>query len=481
MAIRSLAAFVIIAYACIHCSTHDKDQISPKEELVDLKGRPAFVVIKNLAEDTLKLEAYYWTFLPNYEEKIPLNLPPGSSDSINLIVQYPNFLHLGIGPSNTLKLFVSPCASITCNIKEIAGDRVAVSYEGPLQDINDYYAAHHNNFGSAYEQNRPYFIAGDVVKDFSDYPHIVDSIGQLSISFLINYDHPLPEWFVRWEAQRVKYLTGWIKYNCPITKEFYEQRTIPRGDKYYDFEKDFDINDPDLILSHHYISYVYHFIFEHKKNRKPDDFPVQFHIIDSLFGPSEKGDIARGHFLSMLFEIVSPEEYEHARKAVSFGKYENGPIFDSLIMARVALPRIGVKCPDIPLIDLNGETRLLSDFKGDVLMINFWAPWCGPCIQEFPYENELSERYKNHGLTMINICVESSMQKWKLLSHEKDLKMVNLFCKPDEYVLLKRRFNLSGLPRTILVSRDFKVIQNHGKRASDITDAEIMALLNKGH
>lgn len=61
------------------------------------------------------------------------------------------------------------------------------------------------------------------------------------------------------------------------------------------------------------------------------------------------------------------------------------------------------------------------------------------------------------------------------------LKMVNLFCKPDEYVLLKRRFNLSGLPRTILVSRDFKVIQNHGKRASDITDAEIIALLSKGH
>src|SRR5690606_7603598 len=114
------------------------------------------------------------TFLPNYEEKTPLNLPPGSSDSINLIVQYPNFLHLGISPSNTLKLFVLPGASLTCYIKEIAGDRVAVSYEGPLQDINDYYTAHHNHFGTAYEQYRPYFMAGDIVKDFSDYARMVD-------------------------------------------------------------------------------------------------------------------------------------------------------------------------------------------------------------------------------------------------------------------------------------------------------------------
>src|SRR5690606_15382694 len=241
-------------------------------------------------------------------------------------------------------------------------------------------------------------MAGDIVKDFSDYARMVDSIAQSSKSFLISYDRPLPEWFVQFEEQRVKYLTGWIKYNCPITKEFYEQRTIPRGDKYYDFEKSFDIDDPDLILSHDYILYVYNFIWEHKKKRKTqDDLPAQFHVIDSLFGSSEKGDIVRGHFLTMLFQSDSPDEYERARKAITFEKHEYGPLFDSLIMARVALPRIGIKCPDIPLIDLNGETQLLSNFRGDVLMINFWAHWCGPCIQEFPYENKLFEKYKGQG------------------------------------------------------------------------------------
>jgi thiol-disulfide isomerase/thioredoxin len=63
--------------------------------------------------------------------------------------------------------------------------------------------------------------------------------------------------------------------------------------------------------------------------------------------------------------------------------------------------------PDVPFADEHGVTRRLTDWKGHPLLVNFWAPWCGPCREETPLLERLSRLRSQDGLQVIGVAVDS--------------------------------------------------------------------------
>ncbi len=70
-------------------------------------------------------------------------------------------------------------------------------------------------------------------------------------------------------------------------------------------------------------------------------------------------------------------------------------------------PPNAVKAPDFTLVSLEGDRITLSDLRGSVILLNFWATWCGPCIMEIPDLNRLQEKYQDKGLEVIGITLTS--------------------------------------------------------------------------
>jgi len=74
---------------------------------------------------------------------------------------------------------------------------------------------------------------------------------------------------------------------------------------------------------------------------------------------------------------------------------------------------IGMTAPDFVMNDQNGKPLMLSQFKGKVIVLDFWATWCGPCRRELPHFKELWGKYKSKDVVFIGISLDKDLEKWK--------------------------------------------------------------------
>jgi thiol-disulfide isomerase/thioredoxin len=86
----------------------------------------------------------------------------------------------------------------------------------------------------------------------------------------------------------------------------------------------------------------------------------------------------------------------------------------SLLLATVSFAQnTSGKVPEITLKDTTGKTVKLSSLKGKVVLIDFWASWCGPCRRANKHLKELYSKYKDKGLEILSISVDESQRNWK--------------------------------------------------------------------
>jgi peroxiredoxin len=114
--------------------------------------------------------------------------------------------------------------------------------------------------------------------------------------------------------------------------------------------------------------------------------------------------------------------------------------------------------PDFTLKSRSGENLKLSEFRGDVVLINFWASWCGPCRQEMPLLDQLYQRYNPIGFTILGINVEENSDQARRLLKEVPVSFPILF---DTQNTVSKLYNLVGMPSTMIVDRDGNIRYQH--------------------
>lgn len=110
--------------------------------------------------------------------------------------------------------------------------------------------------------------------------------------------------------------------------------------------------------------------------------------------------------------------------------------------------------PDFTLKSAGGENLRLSELRGDVVMINFWASWCGPCRQEMPILSKLHDKYKAMGFTVLGVNVEEDSSEAKKLLKDMPVSFPVLF---DNESVVSKQYDVVAMPSTVLVDRDGKM------------------------
>ena len=160
-----------------------------------------------------------------------------------------------------------------------------------------------------------------------------------------------------------------------------------------------------------------------------------------------------------------------------------------LLAAVFSLPNIGrdfaaaetneKEAPDFALRSLEGQNLRLSEFRGEVVMINFWASWCGACRQAMPALNELDEKYRRAGLVLLSINIDDETPRAEQMALGLKIRFPVL---RDEQKAVSRLYQADTMPLTVLVDREGTVRYSHvGYNLGDERKyiSELRTLLNE--
>ncbi len=122
-----------------------------------------------------------------------------------------------------------------------------------------------------------------------------------------------------------------------------------------------------------------------------------------------------------------------------------------LISCPVWSAAVSGPAPDFTLKSISGKNLKLSEFAGNVVLINFWASWCGPCLQEMPLLNAIHKKYEPLGFTVLGINVEEQSDKARAFLAERGVDFPILLDNKNE---VSKLYDLVAMPTTVVVDRD---------------------------
>jgi len=140
--------------------------------------------------------------------------------------------------------------------------------------------------------------------------------------------------------------------------------------------------------------------------------------------------------------------------------------------------KAGAKFPDFQVKDLDGKPLSISGCKGKVVLIDFWATWCGPCVAELPNVLKAYDKYHKDGFEIIGISLDKDQKKLETFIKDKQMTWPQFFDGKGWQNELGQKYGVNSIPATYLLDRE-GVIIGQDLRGEKLTEAVGKALEKK--
>lgn len=138
------------------------------------------------------------------------------------------------------------------------------------------------------------------------------------------------------------------------------------------------------------------------------------------------------------------------------------PLLGAVLLAATGLVSaaavVGTNAPDFTLKTLNGPNMRLQEQRGKVVLVNFWATWCGPCRKEMPHLNRIADKYRSAGLVLMGVNVDDDVRKAADVAGKLNVNFPVLL---DTDKSVSKLYDLNSMPSTMVIDRAGRVRYLH--------------------
>jgi peroxiredoxin len=133
--------------------------------------------------------------------------------------------------------------------------------------------------------------------------------------------------------------------------------------------------------------------------------------------------------------------------------------------------------PEFELKDAHGRVAKMSDYKGKVVLLNFWATWCGPCKIEIPWFVDLEQRFKDRGFAVLGVSMDE--EGWEIVKPYIEARKMNYRVVIGTDMVADLYGGVDSLPTSFIIDRQGKIAGVHvGLVSKSVYENEILQLLD---
>lgn len=440
--------------------------------------------VENPAGDEVEI-FFYTDMVANNTESVKVSLDENNAFAAELPLQQSNFVYVHI-PRRTLKLYLSPGADIQLTFDASDMDQLPL-LAGTGYVESSFLLTYNKEIEAKYGMMAVLSKAGE--KDPTAYTDHIKGIYNEAISFMeedARFEDLDPD-FVSLMRANIRYEKyGRLMDYLPARAHFAPEKAdedIPES--FYAFLENAKQFNDAYTRSRAYVSFLQSYL-NYRVRQLEEEEPL-----DSW--AQAQFDIAMEHFSGKSRELVLAQV---VHSALNFGDFKEATAMYEEFMdisedeqlrevvqetyeaAHILAP--GKPAPEFTLTDINGEEVSLNDFLGQVVYLDFWASWCGPCMQQVPYAKELKERMADQeDLVFLYISVDTDESAWRRTVDQHDIQGVHLNVPGFDHPV-PASYNLRGVPTFYLIGRDGHIADNRPPRPNnERIDEVLLSALNQ--
>jgi thiol-disulfide isomerase/thioredoxin len=423
---------------------------------------------------------FYSTPFQNNLDQIEIKFNEKGMFQSKFIVLENQVISLFLG-SDIVKIYVNPGDSLFIKVKHANGKRTQEIFgKGSME-------------AAWPEKQRAYFINSFESPTFSNiimtemgtrsadqFKWYLDSVVVTKTNYLIKNGGKLSSQFMNWQKAEIKYEMECFKLNYP--NWFYSMRGIPNEElkvdpNYYNYLNGFNINDTLSIGSNQYRLWLkYYYMYELKKSNKQLGATDMFNFAKVFF----TGKVLSNFQLHLWSDIIIYGQPTDAQELYPIIKNKMGNWPEFYVLEQIYKEKLpfspGANAPGFTLNSIEGKPVSLSDFKGKLVYIDFWASWCGPCMREVPAGEELKKAFAGKDVVFLNISIDEDEYKWKESAKNKGISGIHLIANSKNSPEVLEAYKVSSIPSYFLVGKDGKFIASPAVRPSNASIYDLIEL-----
>ncbi len=436
-------------------------------------------VISNTQSQTVEL-SYYENMVTFKQVVLPIRLDVLGEFTANLDIDEPLVCKFHFG-SESYTLYLKPGDDLYLTVDALY-NKSDIQFIGQGADHNNFLIKYKNQFGRNVTSSIRQQISQLSSKEFKA---LIDGFYNDKLNFYSRnretyYFESDFEAFIKadiiyWRAYQL------LQYRWEHSSNGSDQ-PLRLSDSYYSFLYEINLNNERALNNVYYTYFLDDFLNyqKEKRNRAGDRLNYKYNNASAYFNGKTLAYIKACDLNKRLKYEPSSETLADAKSFIANTTYNEYAriLSDAFLKAEALSP--GKKAPDFELVDINGNYARLSDYRGKIILLSFWATWCNPCLHEMYYSKSLLSQFNPGDVEFIYVALENSRESWQNYVRMEGLTGKHLFANGIYETDVALDYGIKSVPHYILIDRDGTIVRNPENKPSQGGIAEDIRELLSG-